>query len=534
MQKQSLQLLSMLVLLAIVTVVNYNFFSSLGITGVTLLYLLVVVTAAYFCAFIVASSTAFLAFLTINYFFTAPRYTFEVAHVESLASLICFLIVSMVITSLVKQLKFQTLQASIATRHAQFARALAENLALATNVNQLLQDTCALLQAEFDKPIGIAHSENDTYAIAKKSGLIETPDSRLVCWVSDNGKPISPYTDYWSKSTFWLIPFNRLPSKDPILVVGNIDNENIQAGGIETYTTIKSCVDQISQAYQRLSNSEKVKHAELLAQSEAIQSALLASISHDMRTPLTSILGAATTLQQPDLAPEQATQLSALIASQARYLASTTENILSLIRLESTVGEQIPMDWQSPEEIIGVVTALYQSRSEYQSYGELVDLQVTISEPELLIKANATLLTQALVNLIDNAKQAQSKEALSSLKNSGLINSDLTNSSLENSNQAPILIDVTKTDERINISVNDRGVGFSETFNASQIKKFSSSNAKGFGLGLSIVLAIAKAHDATFTISNREGGGACATLSFHIPDADNIDADNINVGSTSA
>ena len=515
LQLSSIQLLSVLILLAATTFINHYFFSALGITGVTLLYLLVVVTAAYFCEFFVASMTALLAFLAINYFFIEPRYTFQVAHIESWASLVCFLIVSMVIASLVKQLKFQTLQSSIATKHAQFARNLAENLALATDANQLLQDTCNLLHVEFDKPLAIAqYDSNNHCSITIKSGLIETPDSRLLSWVSDNGKPISPYTDYWSKSTYWLLPFNRLPSKDPILVVGHIDNENLQEGSIETYKEVKSCVDQISLAYQRLIHIEKTKQAELAAQTEAIQSTLLASISHDMRTPLTSILGAATTLQQADLAPEQATHLSALIVSQARYLASTTENILSLIRLESTAANQIPMDWQSPEEIIGVVTALYKSRDDT---ADIIDLLATISEPDLLIKANASLLTQALVNLIDNAKQAQSKVA---------------HSSIANSSQAPILIDVIKIDDRINISVSDCGIGFNATFNASQIKKFSSTNSKGFGLGLSIVQAIAKSHDAIFTISNREGGGACATLSFHVPHAGNLNVGNLNIDNT--
>jgi two-component system sensor histidine kinase KdpD len=149
MQKQGLQLLSMLVLLAIVTAFTYNFFASLGITGVTLLNLLVVVTAAYFCEFFVALSTAFLAFLAINYFFTEPRYTFEVAYAESWTSLVCFLIVSTVITSLVKQLKFQSQQALINAQRAEFARTLAERLALANNIDNLLLDTCTLLQQEF-------------------------------------------------------------------------------------------------------------------------------------------------------------------------------------------------------------------------------------------------------------------------------------------------------------------------------------------------------------------------------------------------
>jgi two-component system sensor histidine kinase KdpD len=513
MLRSWLALLSMLVLLTIVTAINYNFFSILGITGVTLLSLLVVVVAAYFCEFIIATVIAFLAFLDINYFFTEPRYTFEVAHAQSWASLICFLIVSMVIASLVKQLKFQTLQSSIASSRAQFARTLAENLALATDVNSLLIDTCNLLQAEFSKPIAIAQFEvaqyntpqqeaNKTYNITIKSGLIETPDSRLLNWVSENGKPISPYTDYWTgaitKSKQWLLPFNRLPSKDPILVVDNVNAEE----NIEIYTSIKSCVDQISQAYQRLINSEKALQAELMAQTEAIQSTLLASISHDMRTPLTSILGAATILQQniTDLEPEQTAQLTSLIASQARYLATSTENILSLIRLESSTSVNIPMDWQSPEEIIGLVTALYKSRDD-KSRDEVNDnlaLTVSISEPDLLIKANANLLTQALVNLIDNAQQA--------------------NKAMPNQQHAPILIEVTKTGDKINISVKDTGKGFNTAFDASHIKKFSSSNTKGFGLGLSIVQAIARSHDATLTIANRDDAdqtsGACVTLSF--------------------
>ncbi len=484
MQKQSVALVGMLILLALVTLINYFLFSHLGITSITLLYLLVVVTGAYFCELLIASVLAVLAFLAINYFFTEPRFTFEVAHVESWASLVCFLIVSMVIASLVKQLKFQTTESLLASKEAKFARTLAENLALASNIAQLYQDTCRLLQAEFSKPIAIIECDaNKTYTIKTASAQIETPDHRLLNWVSDHGKPISPYTDYWVKSSTknqqWLLPFSRLPSQLPILVVSDVsENEPIN-----TYAAIKSAVDQISQAYERLTSIETAKSAEFRAQEEAIQSALLASISHDMRTPLTSILGAATTLQQPDLSSTEASRLTDLIASQARYLASTTENILSLIRLESTQTQTIAMDWQSPEELIGVVTALYKSRD------ETLNLIVSIHEPELLIKGNANLLIQALVNLIDNAKQVSAE-----------------NDSIE--------IVVSQANERIDISVNDHGSGFDAGFTAENIKKFSSTNAKGFGLGLSIVQAIATMHRANLTIQNRDSGGASVTLSF--------------------
>ncbi|MES1988700.1 MAG: ATP-binding protein, partial [Pseudomonadota bacterium] len=363
----------------------------------------------------------------------------------------------------------------------------------------LLLDTCRLLQKEFNKPFAIAMPQpansaesKYSYSLSIQSDAVETPDKRLLNWVSENGKAISPYTDYWTESITqskqWLLPFNRLPSADPILVVDKVDDEE----SIETYTAIKSCVDQISQAYQRLINSEKAQLAELATQEEAIQNALLASISHDMRTPLTSILGAATTLQQSNLNTEQAAQLTSLIASQTRYLASTTENILSLIRLESHSASPIPMDWQSPEELIGIVMELYKNR------GEALNLKVTMSEPELLIKGNVNLLTQALVNLIDNAKQAHKGDE-------------------------PILIEVNKIDNMLNISVKDRGNGFTQGMDSIAIKKFMTTKAKGFGLGLSIVQAIAKSHGANFTLSNRDGGGACATLSFVAPEVGVVD-----------
>lgn len=493
LKKEIIQYFYMTLLLALVTAINNQVFNTLGTTGITMTYLLIVVTAAYFSSFAIASSTAFAAFFAINYFFVAPRYTFQVEHIESWASLISFLVVSLVITSLVKRLKFQTSQSIIASKRAEFARSLAENLALAEDVSTLLHDTCSLLKAEFNKPFMIAELDtNNIYAIKPPLNNIKMLDQNALAWVASNGKPIGPHTGNWPESPYWLIPFNRLPSQHPILVVCDIDAEI----NIEIFTAIKSCVDQILMAYQRLINSERARHAELMAEKEAIQSALLASIAHDMRTPLTSILGAATTLQQKNihLDADQATNLTTLIASQAQYLASATENILSLMRLESSAVKEIPMDLQSPEEIIGIVAALYKNR------GDALDLQATISEPDLLIKANANLLTQALVNLVDNAKQAHLASP--------------------NQHQEPIQIDVTKTGDLINISVKDRGKGFSEKFNASQIKKYSSGHAKGLGLGLSIVQAIAKAHDATLTISNRDGGGACVTLSFHTPEID--------------
>ena len=485
-----IQSLCLVIVLVILTIINHNFYPVFGITGITMFYLLVVVTAAYFCTFYIASYTAIASFLVINYFFISPRYTFEVAHIESWVSLISFLIVSLVITSLVKRLKSQTAQSNVAYQRAEFARTLAEKLVQIESVEELVIKTCDLLRIEFMKSFVIAQSdENKHYTFSSEAPLMPLDQSALH-WVADNSKPIGPYTDNWSNSEYWLIPFSRFPSLLPILVVYPI-NENDEPG---TLTLIKTYVDQISTAYQRLINNQRAKQAELIAQEESIRNALLTSISHDMRTPLTSILGAATTLQNShNLISEEAKQFTSLIESEARYLAGTTENILSLIRLESTAAKDIPMDWQTPEEILGIVGNLYKIRD------KKINLKITINDSEMLIKGNANLLSQALVNLIDNA-----------------IKASLTDS--------PIEIVVNKSNSYINICVNDRGNGINPIIDIVQIKKFSTTKEKGFGLGLSIVSAIAKYHDALFKISNHNGGGVSAMLSFPVLEINNVEA----------
>jgi two-component system sensor histidine kinase KdpD len=505
MKKKSIRsgvsLVISLLTLSVVSLTNHHFEATLGLSGITLLYLLAVMGVATFFEFPIALITAILAFLSINFFFIEPRYTFVVASLQSWVSLCCFLIASLLIASLVKQLKYQKYQAINASNRAQFSRLLAEKIAISDEIESLFEETCLLMQREFQHPIAIActhgnsaisQSDKFEYIVRTHREKVIEPDQRLFKWVCESGKAISPYTDFWTNNISdkkqWLIPFNRLPSHDPILIVDRI----VDTDSIETFHAIRACVDQISQSYLRLVNLEKTQQAELKAQEESIQNALLASISHDMRTPLTTILGAATTLEQISANKQQDKELVQLIASQARYLAQTTENILALVRLESNAALHIAMDWQTPEELVEMVIALDKSRGTTVRVEPIV-IDNRTHRRELLIQANAGLIVQALINLIDNAQRVQS-----SLK--------------------PIQMMIKKMDQQVSISVEDHGPGFKDGFSVAEIKKFSTSQAKGFGLGLSIVKAIAKAHHATLTIDNKMERdlitGACVTLTF--------------------
>lgn len=482
-----LQWLTTALLLVMVTWIGAQWLHVLNTTGVVMLYLLVVVVAAYCFEITTTLVTVAVAFFSINYFFIAPTHTFQVGSITSWASLISFLVVAIVIASLVKQLKAQTALSMTASEQAAFARTLSEQLAAVDDLAQLTAVACALLSEQYHMPFKVIETENTQDVLI---------DSHALTWAASTGQTMGPFTSNWPESDFWLIPFSRLPSTLPCMWVGHLAfgetslilrapvNKNILA-------MLQSHVEQVSQAYQRIQNHARAKQAELLARQESMQNALLTSISHDMRTPLTAILGASTALKQFSSIQldSQLIHLASMIASQATYLTTTTENILSLIRLETSSPLSIPMDWQSPEELIGMVMSHYQYRD------DRLNIQTRMHASDVLIKANAHLLTQALVNLIENAKQASEQAA-------------------------PILLEVRAEEEWLDFSVIDSGAGFDVDFDVTQIQKFSTQRRHGLGLGLPIVQLIAKLHDAQLLIENRQSAsgvtGARVTLRFKL------------------
>jgi len=318
---------------------------------------------------------------------------------------------------------------------------------------------------------------------------------KAIRWSQENGKCFGAGTNNWSDSNFLIIPFNKLKSNDPVLVISEVLDSEI----IDSIMSIKLATEQIAIAYQHLLQKQKTAYAEAQAHEEAIKSALLASIAHDMRTPLTSILGAATTLNQDEISfnKVEIKHLTAIITSQAKHLARTTENILSLIRLESMSKDTIEMDIQSPEEIVGILADLYQ----YQP--EPIQLSINVEKPDLLIKANGTLVVLALINLVENARQANIEN---------------------NCPQAKVEVIVKELSGKVFMQVHDSGPGFPAGFDITKIKKFESSRDNGFGLGLSIVEAVANLHQAELIFDKNKSNGAIVNLIFNKAD---LDIDNV-------
>ena len=461
-----------------VSVIVYFQQARLGMTGVVMLYLLVVLVGAYHLRAALAIALALLAALLINFLVVEPRYTFRIASVESWVALAGFLMVSLVVTSLVRRLQARTHEAEAARRQSEFARQMAERLAEEAEPVAVLSTAVGLLNSYLGAPVCICWEASDGLRYLPPDGD-DKPEQAAVNWAMQNGKMLGAGTENWPALPYLMVPFSRLPGHAPVLACA-LPSET--AG--QRQAELRSLCDQVALAYERAHHAQRALQAELNARAEAMQNALLASLSHDMRTPLTAILGAVSAIDSQDqtLDAHSRAQLLQAIRSEAEHLSRSVENVLSLARLDALGREGLSLDWQSPEEIIGSTLMRYQARK------LSCRLEASITS-QALIRADAILLSQALANLLDNALTFHQ-------------------------GSEPILISARQTGACLVIAVADRGPGLPAGFNADELQKYRSATGRGFGLGLVIVSTIVTLHDAALVFEQRASGGTEVQLHF--------------------
>jgi two-component system, OmpR family, sensor histidine kinase KdpD len=244
---------------------------------------------------------------------------------------------------------------------------------------------------------------------------------------------------------------------------------------------------QVAIALERVRLSEEAKQAALRAKTEETRSSLLSAVSHDLRTPLASITGAATSLRDDhDLPLPTRDDLVESIVDQAERMERLVANLLDMTRLDSG-GIELKRDWVPLEEIIGSALTRLEAR--------LGDRKVKVSvPPEVpLVFVDPVLFEQVFVNLLENAEKYTTRDS-------------------------PIDIRAYRDEEAIVIEVRDRGPGLPEGAEARVFEKFyrgPHTGASGVGLGLPICKGIVEAHGGTIQAESQSGRGAIFRISLH-------------------
>jgi len=231
-----------------------------------------------------------------------------------------------------------------------------------------------------------------------------------------------------------------------------------------------------------------VINAEIAMQTERMRNSLLRAVSHDIKTPLASIYGAATSLLEEGdrLEASQKQELIENIAAESERLNRVVTNLLEMTRLDA--GVELRRDWYPLEEIIGASL----NRMEKSLMGRAVKTAIPPSLP--LIRVDEVLVGEVFANLLENAAKYTASGT-------------------------PIEISAIEHRQKVIIMVRDRGAGFTPGDEERVFEKFfrgNTGNVRGAGLGLAICRSIVQLHEGHISAANRPGGGAVVTIELPI------------------
>jgi two-component system, OmpR family, sensor histidine kinase KdpD len=467
---------------------------SLRRSGVTIppidaamLYLLAVVVAATRFRRGPALVASLVGIASFDFFFVHPFYTFAVSDVRYVLTFAVMLVVALVIGNLTGRIRNQAEAAREREQRTSALYALSRDLAAARDRDAILaaalrslRDTFAV-EAAFLLP-------GDGGAVSAAGPAPHTLDEReraVAQWVFDHKQAAGRGTSTLPAAAALYLP---LASSDRAVgVVGIPLADPVQFRDPARRRLLEALAGQTAVALERLALAEHSRQTEVEVEAERLRTALLSSLSHDMRTPLAVIEGAGSTLLQatePDSAARK--ELAATIVQESQRMTRLVANLLDMIRVEAGTLK-VQKEWQLLSDVMGVALI----RTDAQLRGHPVTTSFPRDLP--LVAVDEILLEQVFVNLLENAAKHTPPGT-------------------------PIDVGAEAGSGEVIAFVADRGPGLAPGEEETIFQKFyrGGAGSGGIGLGLTICRGIVTAHGGKIWAENRPGGGAVFRLSLPI------------------
>ena len=433
-----------------------------------------------------AALMAVLSVCAFDYFFVPPRFSFAVSDVQYLLTFCIMLAVGLITGQLTAGLRFQARVASHREERAGSLYEIARDLSAAVQVEQVVKISDESIQRTFRASAALLLPDaGGRLLVSGPADPHMALEVGTAQWAFDRGQPAGFGTDTLPGSEVLYIPL-RAPAQARGVLAVKARNRRLlripeQRQLLDTFAAL------IAIALERVHYVRIAQDALLKMESERLRNSLLAALSHDLRTPLTVLVGLAEslTLTPPKLSEPQL-ETAAAIKDEARRMSTLVSNLLDMARIES--GEvKLNLQWQPLEEVVGA--ALESARSMLQ--GHTVGVQLPRDLP--LVKFDAVLIERVLVNLLENVSKYTPPGTAVTLS-------------------AQVIGD------RLSVSVADNGPGLPAGREEAVFQKFTrgerESSTPGVGLGLAICRAIVESHGGKITASQRPGGGAIFTFTL--------------------
>lgn len=450
---------------------------------VAMIYLLGVVLISSRASKWPALFTTIMSVAAFDFFFVPPFYTFAVSDVRYFITFLVMFLVSFIISKLTLRVRQQAEAARLRERRTAALYSMSRELVRERGTERLSELAIKHISEVFDSQVAILipDDQNRMVAAAGSGPSIFSPDQQelsVAQWVFEHRQAAGLGTDTLPGAKALYLPL--VASSGAIGVAGILPKNAGEGFEPEQFHYLEAFANQTAIAIERSFLGESAQRALLKAETESLRNTLLSSISHDLRTPLSAITGAATTLLQENVIIDDVSRIDLLqtIQEEAEHLNRIMRNVLDMTRLESGVIK-VNKEWQPLEEIVGVVlNRLGERLSDHP-----VTVRIAGNLP--LIPFDSLLLEQVFMNLFDNAIKYAPKGT-------------------------PLELSATESFYTVTVELADRGPGIPPGEEEHIFEKFVRGRATGggVGLGLAICRSIIEAHGGKIWAENREGGGA--------------------------
>lgn len=473
-----MQYMGSLAIVVTCTLLGLLVFRRLDLANIAMLYLAGVVVAAVWLGRGPAVLAAVVGVAAFDFCFVPPQFTFAVSDVQYLLTFGVMLAVGLLMANLTTRLRGLADAARDRERLTSLLYAMSRELAAARDRREVATVAVRHAHNTFDADAAVVVAGDagqrggaagvEVLATAGSPDWIDERERGVARWALDHGKPAGIGTQALPGAAGRYQPL--LASQGKIGVMAIRPRDACSLAVMPQQLLLDTFANQIALALERVALIEGQQAARLEAESERLRSALLSSVSHDLRTPLATIAGAATALQSGDGLDERTrSELTDSIVGEAERLNDLIANLVFATRLEAG-GVELHREWTSVEEIVGAGLSRHREALRQRPF------QARIPPNLPLVRVDNAMLPQVVQNLVDNALRYTPAGT-------------------------PIDISAWTTDSSIIVKVADQGPGLADDERSRVFQRFYRGRAArptgarcGIGLGLTICEGIIKAH----------------------------------------
>jgi len=445
----------------------------LTLPNLSLVFLIGVLLVAARTALAPAIVSAGLSFLTFNFFFTDPRFSFSMARTDEIATVFFFLVVALIGSHLASRLRRQLAALRATNEQSQILIDLGKRLARAADTDTIEQITVRAIAEFMHVPACIRVCDPDTGQLQGFSAYpgdiqLDEKDRAAARWTHERGQVSGCGTGTLASSAWRFIPLVLDEARHGIL--GLRLGDLPVAPGAEQLLLTDALANQVTLTLARSRLVASLEHARVAEETERLRAALLSSVSHDLRTPLASMIGAAESLRdlRERLSDDDRRELLDTLLEEGHRLDRYIGNLLDMTRLgDGTL--QVQRDWVALEDIVGA--ALRRTRELTAN----VTVQRALPDDLPLLYVHPALIEQVLVNVLENAARYSPPEG-------------------------EIAIAACADADWLTVSVTDQGPGIPAEKRAQVFDMFFTGGDRGrqgTGLGLAICHGMVSAHGGT-------------------------------------